>query len=118
MGSPLAKHVPVVLTALLVPRIVRILQLLVPLEPMPVVQHRVIHVVRENTMRKQTKRLNRLLAKVAMWENTNTKREKHLAKHVPVVLTALLVPQVVHQVVLAGPILVVQHRVFRVLVPW
>ena len=44
MGSPLAKHVPVVLTALLVRQVVRILQLLVLLEPMPVVQHRVIHV--------------------------------------------------------------------------
>ena len=42
--SPLAKHVPVVLTALLVRQVVRILQLLVLLEPMPVVQHRVIHV--------------------------------------------------------------------------
>ena len=44
MDSPLAKHVPVVLTALLVPQVVRILQLLVLLEPMPVVQQRVIHV--------------------------------------------------------------------------
>ena len=45
MGSPLAKHVPVVLTALLVPQVVRILQLLVLLEPMPVVQQPfVIHV--------------------------------------------------------------------------
>ena len=131
MGSPLAKHVPVVLTALLVRQVVRILQLLVLLEPMPVVQHRVIHVpvvltallvqqrvihvpvvltallvpqvvfwiqllvllepmpvaqqpfvihvVLENTIIKQAKRLNQLLVKVAMWENTKTKREKHRA---------------------------------------
>ena len=42
--NPLAKLVPVVITALLVPSIARILQLLVVLEPMPVVQHHVIHV--------------------------------------------------------------------------
>ena len=77
--NPLAKHVPVVLTVLLVPQVVRILQLLVLLEPMPVVQHRVIHVVRENTMLKQVKRLNQLLVKVAMWENTKTMRDKHPA---------------------------------------
>ena len=80
VGSPLAKHVPVVLIALLVPQVVHILQLLVLLEPMPVEQQPfVIHVVRENTMLKQTKRLNQLLVKVAMWENTKTKREKHPA---------------------------------------
>ena len=114
MGSPLAKHVPVVLTALLVPPVVRILQLLVllepmpvvqqrvihvpvvltallvhtvvhilqllvPLEPMPVVQHRVIHVVLESTIIKPVKRLNQLLVKVALLENTKTKREKHPA---------------------------------------
>jgi hypothetical protein len=39
----------------------------------------VIHVVRENTMVKQNKLLNQLLVKVAMWESTNPKREKHLA---------------------------------------
>ena len=107
-------HVPVVLTALLVPQVVRILQLPVPLEPMPVGQQLfVIHVVRGNTTIKQVKRLNQLLVKVARWENTKTKREKHrvihvvlesttlnkdnqVVIHVPVVLTALLVPQVVH----------------------
>jgi hypothetical protein len=47
---------------------------------MPVVhQPFVIHVVLENTMIKQVKRLNQLLVKVAMWENTKTKREKHRA---------------------------------------
>ena len=58
VGSPLAKHVPVVLTALLVRQVVHILQLLVLLEPMPVVQHRVIHVVLESTTIKPVKRLN------------------------------------------------------------
>ena len=79
MVNPLAKHVPVVLTALLVRQVVRILQLLVLLEPLPVVQHRVIHVVLENTMIRQVKHLNQLLVKVARWENTKTKREKPLA---------------------------------------
>ena len=77
--NPLAKHVPVVLTALLVPQVVRILQLLVLSGPTPVQQHRVIHVVLGNTMLKQVKRLNQLLVKVAIWENTKTKREKHPA---------------------------------------
>ena len=78
MGSPLAKHVPVVLTALLVPQVVHILQLHVLLEPMPVVQQPfVIHAVLGNTTVKQVKRLNQLLVKVAVWENTKTKREKH-----------------------------------------
>jgi hypothetical protein len=86
VGRPFAKHVPVVLTALLVHQVVHILQLIVLLEPMPVVQHRVIHVVLENTMLKQVKRLNQWLVKVAMWENTKTKREKHPAT------TIVLVP--------------------------
>ena len=80
MVNPLAKHVPVVLTAPLVRQVVHIPQLLVLLEPMPVVQQRVIHVVLESTMIKQVKRLNQLLVKVAMWENTKTKREKHPAR--------------------------------------
>jgi len=80
VGNPLAKHVPMVLTALLVPQVVHIPQLLVLLEPMPVVQTPfVIHVVLENTIIKPIKRLNQLLVKVAMWENTKTKREKHPA---------------------------------------
>ena len=79
MGSPLAKHVPVVLTALLVPQVVHIPQLLVLLEPMPVEQLRVIHAELENIMIEQVKRLNQLLVKVAMWGNTKTKREKHTA---------------------------------------
>ena len=79
MGSTLAKHVTVELTALLVPQVVHILQLVVLLELMPVVQHRVIHVVLENTMLKQVKHLNQLLVKVVLQENTNTKREKHPA---------------------------------------
>ena len=87
--NPLAKHVPVVLTALLVPQVVRILQLPVLLEPMPVVQHRVIHVLLENTMIKQVKRLNQLLAKVAMRENTKMKRGKHRANNVLLVLTVV-----------------------------
>ena len=47
--NPLAKHVPVVLTTLPVHPVVRILQLLVLLEPMPVVQQRASHAVLENT---------------------------------------------------------------------
>ena len=78
--NPLAKHVPVVLTALLVPQVVRILQLLVLLAPMPVVQQPfVIHVILGNTTIKQVKRQNQLLVKVARWENTKTKRGKHPA---------------------------------------
>jgi len=85
-----AKHVPVVLIALLVHPVVRILQLLAPLEPMPVVhQQFVIHVLLGNTTNKQVKRLNQLLVKIALLENTKTKREKHRAKHVPVVLTVV-----------------------------
>ena len=49
------KHVPVVLTALLVPQVVHIPQLLVLSEPMPVVQHRANHVVLGNTTTKQIK---------------------------------------------------------------
>ena len=79
VGNPLAKHVPVVLTVLLVRPVVHILQLLVLLAPMPVEQHRVIHAVLGNTTIKQVKRLNQLLVKVARWENTKTKREKHRA---------------------------------------
>ena len=51
----LAQHVPVVLTALLVRQVVRILQLRVLLEPMPLGQHGVIHVVLENITTKQDK---------------------------------------------------------------
>jgi hypothetical protein len=80
VGSPLAKHVPVVLTVLLVPQAVHILQLLVPLEPMPVVLRAfVLHVVRENTMIKQVKHLNQLLVKVAVPENIKMKKGKHRA---------------------------------------
>jgi len=89
MGQQRAITVPVALTALLVHPVVRILQLLAPLEPMQVVQHRVIHVVLGNTTNKQVKRLNQLLVKVALLENTKTKRGKHPAKHVPVVLTVV-----------------------------
>jgi len=88
--NPLVKHVPVANTALLVPQVVRILQLLVLLEPMPVGQQPfVIHVLLGNTTIKQVKHLNQLLVKVALLENTKTKRGKHRAKHVPVVLTVV-----------------------------
>jgi hypothetical protein len=51
VGSPLAKHVPVVLSALLVPQVANLPQLLVLLEPMPVEQQPfVIHVGLANTM--------------------------------------------------------------------
>ena len=97
MGSPSAKHVPVVLTALLVhSTVVRILQLLAPLEPMPVGQLPfVIHAVLGNTTNKQAKRLNRLLVKVALLDNTKTTVGNPRAKHVPVVLTAVSVHRVV-----------------------
>ena len=88
--NPLAKHVPVVLTALLVPQVVRILQLLVLLGPMQVEQQPfVIHAVLENTTIKPVKRPNQLLVKVATWENTKTKREKHPANNVQLVLTVV-----------------------------
>ena len=59
MGSPLAKHVPLVLTVLLVPQVVLLwIQLLVVLEPMPVGQQPfVIYVLLGNTTIKQVKRL-------------------------------------------------------------
>jgi len=79
LDNPFAKHVPTVLTALLVRQVVRILRLLVPLVPMPVVQQRVLPVVLGNTMTKPIKRLNQLLVKVALLDNTKTKREKHPA---------------------------------------
>ena len=90
-------HVPVVLTALLVhSTVVRILQLLAPLEPMPVGQLPfVIHAVLGNTTNKQAKRLNRLLVKVALLDNTKTTVGNPRAKHVPVVLTAVSVHRVV-----------------------
>ena len=77
LAKPLAKHVPVVLTALLAPQVVNILLLPVLSEPMPVVQQPfVIYVVLGNTTTKTVKRL----VKVARWENTKTKREKHPAR--------------------------------------
>ena len=69
MGNPLAKHVPVVLTARLVLRVVRILQLLVLLEHLLVVQHRVIIVALENTMANKDKLPNLLVNHVVL-ENT------------------------------------------------
>ena len=78
--QPFVIHVPVVLTVLLVPQVVHTLQLLVLLEPTPVEQQPfVIHVILENTTIRQVKRLNQLLVKVAKWENTKTKKEKHFA---------------------------------------
>ena len=84
MGSRgIVKHVPVVLTALLVPQVVHILQLLVLLEPMPVVLRAfVIHVVLENTMIKQVK----MFVNVALQESIKTNRGKHHAT------TIVLVP--------------------------
>ena len=80
MVNPLAKRVPPIRTALLVPQVVFWIQQLVLLEPMPVEQQPfVIHVVLENTIIKPVKRLNQLLVKVAMLENTKTKRENHRA---------------------------------------
>ena len=109
-----AKHAAVVLTALLVPPIVHILQLLVLLEPFPLVQQRVVHVpvvlialrvrpvvfllvllepipvVRRAchaALASTTTKPVKRLVKVAMRkrENTNPKREKHRA-------TIVLVP--------------------------
>ena len=37
------------------------------------------HVVLESSMIKQVKRLNQLHVKVALWENTRTKLDKHRA---------------------------------------
>jgi len=76
LNQVLVKVVPVVLTALLAHPVVRILQLLVLLEPMPVEQQPfVIYVVLGNIMTKQVKRLVRIVPR----ENTKTKREKHPA---------------------------------------
>jgi len=63
-------------TALLVPPVVHSMPPVVLLAPMPVGQQPfVIHAVLGNTTIKQVK----LLVKVAMWDNTKTKREKHRA---------------------------------------
>ena len=78
MANPLAKHVPVALTVLLVPQVVRILQLLVLLEPMPVVQHRVIHVVRENT----TIRKDNQVVHHVVLGNTMVNKAKQVVHHV------------------------------------
>jgi len=58
VGSPLAKHVPLVLTVLLVPQVVLLwIQLLVVLEPMPVVLRAfVMHVLLGNTTINKDKR--------------------------------------------------------------
>jgi len=86
--QPFVIHVTVVNTVLWVRQVVRILQLLVLSEPTPVVQQRVKHVPVGNTTNKLVKRLNQLLVKFAMWDNTKTKRGKQKGvKHVPVVLT-------------------------------
>ena len=74
-GNPLVNHVTAIRTALPVPPVVHILPLLVLLEPMPVVQHRVSHVVVANTTINQDK----LLVKIAIRGNTKTKWEKHRA---------------------------------------
>ena len=67
--NPLATHVPVVLTVLLVPQVVYILQLLVLLEPLPVVhQPSVIYVVLENTTTSKDK-LPNLVANHVVLEN-------------------------------------------------
>ena len=81
------------------PQVAHILQLLVLLAPMPVEQHRVIHAILGNTM------------------FNKDKLPKLVANHVPMVLTALLVPQVVHilqLLVLLEPMPMAQHRVIHV----
>ena len=79
MGNPLAKHVPMVLSVLLVQQVVHILTLLVPSVPMPMAQRRACRVLLGNTIIKPVKRLNQLLVKVVPQENTKTKRDKHPA---------------------------------------
>ena len=76
VGRPLAKNVPVIRTALPVRPVAH--SLVVLLEPTPVVQHRVMHVVLENTTIKPVKPV-KLLVKVARRDNTKTKRGKHPA---------------------------------------
>ena len=85
MVNPLAKHVPVVLTALSVHPVVRILQLLVLLEPIPVVQHRVIHVVLANTTTKQVKQaVKHVLMANSIVKPANHRRSRVLqCRHVP-----------------------------------
>ena len=67
VDNPLAKHVPVVLTALLVPPVVYWIQLLVLLAPMPVGrQPFVIHVLLENTTINKDKLQNLVAKTIAM----------------------------------------------------
>jgi hypothetical protein len=76
VGSPLAKHVPVVLSALLVPQVANLPQLLVLLEPMPVEQQPfVIHVGQGNTMINQDK-LPKLVANHVVQGNTMINQDK------------------------------------------
>ena len=105
-----------VLTALLVHQVVHILQLLVLLEPMPLAQHRVIHVpvVLTALLVPQVVHILQLLVLLAPMPVALLR-----AKHAPVVLTALLVHPVVHilqRLVLLEPMPVVQHRVINVTV--
>jgi len=104
-----ATHVPVVLTARLVPLVALILQRLVLLEHMPVVQHRVNHAPVDNTKFKR----GNLFAKHAPVARTTTKVVKLrplVANHVPMANTAVLVLPVVLLLVLLEHIPVVQHR--------
>ena len=74
-----AKHVPVVLTALLELQVVHILQLLVLLEPMPVVhQPYVIHVVLANTTINKD---NQVVHHVALG-NTTISKDNLVVQHV------------------------------------
>jgi len=97
----------------LVPQVVRIQLILVLLEPMPVVQQRVIHVplVLTALLVPQVVRIQIILV---LLEPMPVVQQRVI--HVPVILTALLVPQVVRIqliLVLLEPMPVVQQRVIH-----
>ena len=78
-GSPRANHVQAKRTALPVPPIAHSMPTVVQPVPMPVVLQHVMHVLPVNTMTKPVKRLNLMLVKVVLQENTKMKLEKHRA---------------------------------------
>ena len=96
MVNPLAKHVPVVNIKLKGQHLFAIHAVLgnTMINKENLVVHPVVlentminkdkqvanHVVLENTTINKNKLQNQLLVKIAMWENTKTKREKHPAR--------------------------------------
>ena len=77
--SPRANHAQAIRTALPVPPVAHSMPPVVQPVPTPVVLQHVMHAVPVNTTTKPVKRLNLLLVKVVVQENTKMKLEKHRA---------------------------------------